>query len=482
MAAEFPLNIIIRAVDKLTAPLRAITARMERLTAPARRVAAAFRAFSQASGVDRLSRSLGGVVGGFRNLGGAVANVVGRIGIALGAMGYLFKNQFVDTAAEFETFRTVLETIEGSSSAASKSMAWISDFAAKTPYELAQVTEAFVKLRAYGMDPTDGLLTTLGDTASAMGKPLMSAVEAIADAMTGENERLKEFGIRATKSGDKITYEYMQNGKTMTASAKASSREQILAVLSAILNPKYAGAMDKQSRTWKGMISNLSDQWARFTNMTMDAGLFDFLRKKLEGLLAAVNRMADNGSLQEWAERLGGAFTRAFTTIADAVPRIATVVQDVAKRMQPLADMVGGWPMLLGGIAAAIVGGPILAALATLTGAVITLGAALLATPVGWVIGAVAIIAGAVFLIYRNWEKLPDFFLGIWDRVAGVFKKYQWAALLVPFIGPIATIYNNWGGITGFFRGLWDGVKTIFTDSIGWIAEKIDWLLKLPGK
>ncbi|WP_246105280.1 tape measure protein, partial [Rhodoligotrophos appendicifer] len=310
-------------------------------------------------------------------------------------MGYLFKNQFVDTAAEFETFRTVLETIEGSSAAASKSMAWISDFAAKTPYELAQVTDAFVKLRAYGMDPTDGLLTTLGDTASAMGKPLMSAVEAIADAMTGENERLKEFGIRATKSGDKITYEYMQNGKTMTASAKASSREQILAVLSAILNPKYAGAMDKQSRTWKGMISNMSDQWSRFTNMTMDAGLFDFLRGKLEGLLAAVNRMADNGSLQKWADRLGGALTRAFTAIADAVPRIATVVQDVAKRMQPFADFVGGWGPLLAGVAAAIVGGPILAALATLTGAVITLGAALLATPVGWVIGAVAIIAGA---------------------------------------------------------------------------------------
>ena len=101
---------------------------------------------------------------------------------------------FVNTAQSFEKYQTILKTTEGSAQAAEKSMQWISEFAVKTPYELDETTDAFVRLRAYGLDPTNGLLQTLGDTSAAMGKPLMQAVEAIADAITGENERLKKFG------------------------------------------------------------------------------------------------------------------------------------------------------------------------------------------------------------------------------------------------------------------------------------------------
>ncbi len=76
-------------------------------------------------------------------------------------------------------------------------------FRGQEPYELAEVNEAFVQLRTRGMDPTKGLLKTLGDTSAAMGQPIMQAVEAVADAVTGENERLKAFGITASKTATK---------------------------------------------------------------------------------------------------------------------------------------------------------------------------------------------------------------------------------------------------------------------------------------
>lgn len=102
---------------------------------------------------------------------------------------------------------------------------WVSDFAAKTPYELAQVNAAFVKLRAYGLDPRNGLLKTLGDTSAAMGKPIMQSVEAIADAITGENERLKEFGIKGSKKKGLVTYEYTDKlGNQRTKSVDSSNR------------------------------------------------------------------------------------------------------------------------------------------------------------------------------------------------------------------------------------------------------------------
>jgi phage tail tape-measure protein len=220
--------------------------------------------------------------------------------------------QFVDTAAEFERFRTILTTLEGSSAKADKSMAWISDFAAKTPFAMKEVTDNFVKLRAYGLEPMDGTLRTLGDTAAAMGKPLESAVEAIADAVTGENERLKEFGIKAKAIGDKFVYEYTQNGKTMRVAANKNSREAIQSTLEAIWNSKFAGAMAARSNTWEGMVSNLGDQWDRFKRMVMQNGVFDVLREKLGGLLDKVNAMAASGALQKWAKVLGEKLTHAF--------------------------------------------------------------------------------------------------------------------------------------------------------------------------
>lgn len=152
---------------------------------------------------------------------------------------------FIQTAADFEKFETILKTTEGSREKAKASMDWISQFAVKTPYELNEVTESFVKLRTYGLDPTNGLLETLGDTSAAMGRPMIQAIEAIADAVTGENERLKEFGITASTKGDTITYNYTDAaGVQRFVKAAKNNRKEIEETLTAIWQEKYGGSMN----------------------------------------------------------------------------------------------------------------------------------------------------------------------------------------------------------------------------------------------
>jgi len=185
---------------------------------------------------------------------------------------------FTKTAMEFEKFDTVLETIEGSSEKASASMGWITEFTKKTPYELTDVTDSFVKLRAYGIDPTDGTMKTLGDTASAMGKSLDSAVEAMADAVTGENERLKEFGIKASKTGNEITYNWTSASGEAKSKIVENNAQVIESTLEAIFNSKYEGAMEAQSKTLEGMISNINDSYTIFQKNVMDAGLYDYTK------------------------------------------------------------------------------------------------------------------------------------------------------------------------------------------------------------
>lgn len=318
-----------RETERLTSKLK----RMERVKAFAGRTS---RAASDAV------VKLGGALRGMGLVAGAVTAMVGGVGAVFGRV-------FVGTAAQFERYQTILETIEGSSEKARKSFEWVSDFAAQTPFELDEVMDSFVKLRAYGLEPTGGLLRTLGDTASAMGKPIEQAVEAIADAVTGENERLKEFGIKARTVGKEIVYEYSVNGQTMRKAAHAGNRAMIQSTLEAIWNEKYAGAMQKQTKTWSGMMSNLSDQWTRFVNMIMEAGAFDAIKDKLATILDAVDRMAKSGELQRMAKQISDAVVRAVEIIwslgkatVSVFRAIGRIVDAVWKPIKSLFDMVSG--------------------------------------------------------------------------------------------------------------------------------------------
>ena len=218
-----------------------------------------------------------------KSFGQNIKNLAG-----IGAIAYTIKQgfdaivfaakDFTNTASDFEKYGATLETIEGSSTKAKESLKWIGEFAKQTPYELDQVTEAFVQMRAYGLNPTNGSLKSLGDAASAMSKPLIQSVEAMADAMTGENERLKEFGIKASIQGDKIAYNWTDSsGKAKHIIIKNNS-EIIQNTLQAIFNSKYQDAMKNQMSTYGGMVANLKDQWTQFKKDFMDAGLFAFTK------------------------------------------------------------------------------------------------------------------------------------------------------------------------------------------------------------
>ncbi|MDE0167343.1 MAG: hypothetical protein OXL36_19775 [Bryobacterales bacterium] len=206
-------------------------------------------------------------------------------------------------------------------------------FPVKTPFELEQVTDAFVKLRSDGMDPTQGLLRTLGDATAAAGKPLTRAVEAMTGAVSGDNRGLADFGIEARAvEGGKIRYEYEVGGETKIAEAMAADGAQIRQVLGGILDIKFGGAMAEESKTFTGMLGNLTDQWARFQNLVMASGLFDFLKGRLGALLDTLDRMAADGSLQRIAEQVGTRAVAAFRAAEEAIEQPACLSHHAARR------------------------------------------------------------------------------------------------------------------------------------------------------
>ena len=166
--------------------------------------------------------------------------------------------EILNTTASFESMKLQLKTLLGDMDKASGAFAALETFAARTPYALEQSVAAFQKLTALGLVPSEAALYSYGNTASAMGKDLTQLIEAVADASTGEFERLKEFGIKAKKQGEIISFTF----QGVTTQIKNNSQE-IQDYLIAIGQNQFAGAMDDQMSGLNGQLSNLSDSWNR---------------------------------------------------------------------------------------------------------------------------------------------------------------------------------------------------------------------------
>jgi TP901 family phage tail tape measure protein len=88
------------------------------------------------------------------------------------------------------------------------------------------------------------------------------------------------------------------------------------------------------------------------------------------------------------------------------------------------------------------------------------LGRALMANPIGLIIG---VIAGGAYLIYSYWEPIKGFFGGLWDSVKSIFNG-AWDGIKKAFsFTPIGMLVGAWEPIKGFFGGLWNGVSSIFS-------------------
>ena len=253
--------------------------------------------FSQAQ-MEKMAYRSGSLIGGTLRSGLMAGTMIAGAGLSAA----LYK--VVTAGLTFEKFRTQLEGLEGSVAAGNRALAWVSDFAARTPYELNQVMEAYIALKAYGIDPTDGALRTLGDTAAGMGKGLMQAVEMIADAQTGEFERIKEFGIKASVAGDKVTFRWQKNGKELSKTVKQSATD-IKKALFDIMDGRFSGGMQRLALTTEGKWSNLMDGLTRTANRVWEGGFGGAVNAQITRINGALDKMEKDGSLKKWADETG---------------------------------------------------------------------------------------------------------------------------------------------------------------------------------
>lgn len=250
---------------------------------------------------DKNVRSAGA---SFKGMARSVTKIAAPLLGAVSAMEGLQKA--LEVQRQFDRLNAGLITATGSSEKAAVAFAALQEFAAKTPYSLDQAVEGFSKLVNLGLTPSEKALTSYGNTAAAMGKDLNQMIEAVADASTGEFERLKEFGITSSQQGDKVSLTF--RGVTTTIGKSAQEIEGYLMNLGLV---DFAGAMDERAKTLDGQISNLGDTWDQTFRLINEKGLGDLMRDAVStaaDALQELNESLDSGQFESYLAAMGDNF------------------------------------------------------------------------------------------------------------------------------------------------------------------------------
>ncbi|GAB4042570.1 hypothetical protein [Spirosoma litoris] len=217
-----------------------------------------------------------GMVGEVAGLG-SLASGAGIAAVAVQATGYV-----LEVGQQYEKLNLLTENaLNNNKKAAAEASKLIRDFADHSPADIETVTEAFNRLVDIGIIPTKEQLTELSDVAIAKNKTIMDYVEAIADAQMGEFGRLKEFGINASKQGDKVIFTFKGVRTEVEYSSKAISDYLIgLGKVNGVM-----GATDKLAQSFAGRWSTVKDGFKGVAN-----DIFQILIPALTAMLGLLGK------------------------------------------------------------------------------------------------------------------------------------------------------------------------------------------------
>ncbi|MBQ6855226.1 MAG: hypothetical protein IJO11_07300 [Alphaproteobacteria bacterium] len=280
-----------------------------------------------------------------KTFNGVLKQAAGLAGAYLGLRGLTstFKS-IVGVNAEFERLSGSLKTVTGSAKAAKEAFSLIEDFATSTPYQLDEIVDSFIRLKAMGLEPSMEALTSYGNTASAFGKNILEFVSAVTSATVGEFERLKTFGIKAKVEGE--TVKFIFQGVTTEVAKNATEIERYLR---SIGNINFGGAMAEQMNTMGGTMSNIEDAMAKVARTIGESGLNDAIK----GVLEQFNTLVSGSN--STAKSIGGALATAVNVAGKAFFALANNIEPIITLLTVrlgAAAIVKTWTLLKGSVLA----------------------------------------------------------------------------------------------------------------------------------
>lgn len=430
--AQEQLNKLGQAATKAEAPLKGLGQSASTFSSGVKTIGQS--SGSSTRGITDVSNAAG-VMG--RSLQSARGSILGFISAYTGFRALSgFAESIVSVASESEKLQASLTAVTGSVENSKIAFSALVGFAESTPYQLNEVVDGFIRLKARGIDPTIERMTSFGNTASAMGKSFDQISQAVSHATEGLFRRLQDFGISASENGDKVTFTFNNVSTTVRKSAAA-----IVGYLEEIGKTKFAGAMELQMQTVRGVFTNVKDEFSTFARTVGDSGLNKGLVEIMKTMIGTTH------TSENFAKTLGETVGSALHVLNSGLELISPCINDI----------LAGFSALVGlKLAEWIVRGTV---------AMIGLNAEMRANPIGIIITGAQLLTVGISVLIEHFggfshiieaaqEKFIEFH-GWTEKLAAMFQD--------KFGGAIAYISDKFNTFLGHLSDVYSKISNIIS-------------------
>jgi hypothetical protein len=406
---KFPLAIVIRAIDEATAPMRKIQGRIDAFTAPIRRLTGGFKALGQEAGLPRVFGALRGVGSAVGGLGSALAGSLVRTTLLAGtASAALF--------ALVKSYTDVGDAVDESAARIGIGVEMLQELrfaAGRGGVEIGTLDGALQqqgKRIAEARQGRGALFTMLERVRPALLEELLLTRDQgkAFKVLVGEMNRTEDAQLRLAlanavwgRSGTQLLV-LAEGGVDELERLGARARE--LGIVLSEEDAKAAGEFD----------DSLGELMASATGLRnlLGSAVVPVLRDLVDQATRWV--VSVRPKVAAFAREFAAGLPEKISALVDWFRRAWEEVQPLIRAGQTLVDKFGAGNVVLG-LWAATLGGPVLSAVMALIPAIYSLGAAILTTPIGWLIAGLAAVAAIGIGVWSRWGEIVEFLTFLWD-------------------------------------------------------------------
>ena len=463
---ELTISVILKAVDKATAPLRAVGKAAEKLSSPFKYLVGLHnnaRLSMDRLGLGKITNAYGNMtnkVGALatktRNLIGAIFGMSGAIGGAVGALYKITRaaSDYGDSA--WKTSQKIGMNVE----------AW-QELRHAGEMSGVEVDSLSVHLQRFGKNITDAANGSKSMSAwfqragvsvkDSHGKIkttdtlLMELSDAFAKHRDGVKKTALAIGLFGRGGADLIPM--LNSGKKGLAGMRKEARD-----LGIVIDGKTAQAAQAFNdnvglmiKVVKGLVFSLGAGLIPvFNDLVVSA------RKWIEA-----NRELIKTKIREWVEDL----KKKLPEFKQRLIETADKIRDLMLKVSDVIDKFGGFQGIIK-IVGTYLAVSFVASVAAAVNAIIGLGVTLLANPAGWILLGIAAAVFAVYEAFKHWDSISAFLKRFGAQVKqtigeilGFFADVFIVFPIKMFAFGVNLLKSLWNGIKSMFATIMDGFK-----------------------
>ena len=343
--SSFGLGLVLNFTDNATQGMKQATTVFQTMSATADMLASSSSMGFLAT--QQLGNSMTILGNNMMDAGNTMLNVFSNIA-----------SKVVSTGSDFESFRITLNAMYGDATRTEEQLQKLVNFAAKSPFEIADVKDLLVTLQSQGIDAFNQMT---GATSGLRQETLAWIGDLMAFKPEIQAERWKLALQNYIGSGEsKILRNILDMGKIediIGHDVSDTVEGRMNDIVEIVESANLQGLMSSMFGTWQQTLSNFQDQITKIFLSIADSGAYNTLKSALTSLTSVLSDMTDS-ELESFAQVIADAFNliakpleiiaKGLSLVLKGFIQLTTKYPEIAKIITVFAGIAGA-SLILGG-------------------------------------------------------------------------------------------------------------------------------------